>query len=285
MVKYLVAFLGVLLIFSCSDDVSFNSPAFQGIRDTVFFKAAISRAELVNDSSDTANSSNFVYAVRLSGILNDEVVSFTLPYYGEGVFDLNPEDDAYASYSNTLGKEFSTRFDGEGSVVVERIEDSTYTGSFRFRARSASDSTEVYFTKGYFYEVPFYKRPPIEEEIPVVSTFFTCRINGVTFNPLSINASSGSTSLLGVGSTNSVIIRLLLPLDIEPGTYPLTDFSVESPYKASYKSGEFTPIVQSGTVTILSHNKKEKSIGGTFSLVAKGESIINITDGKFGFNY
>ena len=286
MLKNLAAFLGLLSIISCTDDVSFNTPAFQAIRDTVFFKANISRAEVVDeDNLEVTVPGNSVPVIRLSGILNEEQVSLTLPFYGEGVFNIEPDNPTYATYISASGKEFSTLIDGEGSIVVERIEDSTYTGSFRFRARSQVDSSDVYFTKGYFYEVPFYKKPPVPEEIPVVATSFYCRINGNTFNPISINASAGSTAILGSGNQSSVVIRLVFPKNIEPGTYPLTDFSVTSPYQASYQSSNTNPIVQSGTLTITSHNRDARSVGGTFSFTAQGSSIVQITDGRFGFNY
>lgn len=274
MVKYFLVLVCLLSIFSCSDDVSFNSPAFQGIRDTVFFKTQATRVELRETDE-----------VIVTGALGRQEVRLTLPSYGEGIFDLGPDNAATADFISIDGKQFSTRFEGEGQVVVERVVDCTYTGSFRFRAASLSDSTEVYFTKGYFYEVPFYNEPLVPEVIPVVANAFFCKINGNPFNPLITNSSSGSSNILGYGSTNTVIIRFIIPKDVEAGTYPLTDFSVSSTYQASYRSGSFNPIIQSGTLTVTSHNKAEKSIGGTFSFTAQGAGTIQITEGFFGFNY
>ena len=129
----------VLVLTSCSDDVSFNTPAFQGIKDTVFFKAGVTQATLSDDNK-----------VIISGGLNGERVDLNLPVYGEGVFDLSAGSTAIANFYDASGKQYSTFFDGEGEVVVERVEDSLYTGSFRFRATAPVDTTEVYFTRGYF---------------------------------------------------------------------------------------------------------------------------------------
>ena len=270
-----VFFIAIALILtSCSDDVSFNSPAFQGIKDTVFYKADGTRATLSNNNE-----------VIISGSLNGERVDLTLPVYGEGVFNLDADSGATADFFDAFGKLYSTRFDGEGEVIVERVEDSLYTGSFRFRALAPVDTTAVIFTRGYFYQVPFYEEILPPENIPVVENAFSCRINGSLFTPLTSYASANNSILTGVGSTNSVIVRLRFPKNSEPGVYELTDFNVPSSYQASYISGSFNPQVVSGTLTITSNNTDKKSVGGTFSFTVKGASTVQITQGIFGFNY
>lgn len=276
--KYILVLLCLLTVLSCSDDVTFNSPALQGVRDTVLFRSNVQRVELLN-SSGLVNS---VRLVRLSGILGEESVQFDFPF-GEGVFDLEPNAIATATYTNASGKVFSTDFDGEGQVVVERVEDSMYTGTFRFRAVSAIDTSEVYFTKGVFYKVPFFTAEiPVVEDDEVATSFF-CRINGNPFTPPSINASAGSNFITGTGSNSTANIRLRFPKNIEPGTYELTGFD-DSDYQADYFSGFQTTIV-SGTLTITSHNFTTGSVGGTFSFTAQGASTIQVTSGTFGFNY
>lgn len=279
--KYILVLLCLLTVLSCSDDVTFNSPALQGIRDTVLFRSNVQRVELVNPSGLV----NSLKLVRLSGTLGEESVQFEFPF-GEGVFDLDPNTIATASYTNASGKIFSTNFDGEGQVVVERVEDSTYTGTFSFRAVSAIDTTEVYFTKGVFYKVPFFTAeiPVIEDD--VVATSFSCRINNNLFAPPSVNASAGSNFITGTGSNNTANIRLRFPRNIEPGTYELSDFNVGGGnYLAAYAVGANNLTVQSGTLTIVSHNFTNGSVGGTFSFTAQGASTVQVTSGTFGFNY
>lgn len=263
----------VLVLTSCSDDVSFNTPAFQGIKDTVFFKAGVTQATLSDDNK-----------VIISGGLNGERVDLNLPVYGEGVFDLSAGSTAIANFYDASGKQYSTFFDGEGEVVVERVEDSLYTGSFRFRATAPVDTSEVYFTRGYFYQVPFYTEPLPPVTMPVVESAFSCKINGLLFTPLTRYANAANNILTGVGSTNSVIIRLRFPKNIQPGVYDLTDFNIPSAYQASYISGAFNPQVLSGTLTIISNNTQKNSVGGSFSFTAQGAGTIEITEGVFGFN-
>ncbi len=263
-----------LLLVSCADDVTFNTPAFQGIKDTIFFKAQGTSVQLTD-----ANE------VVISGSLNGERVDLKLPAYGTGVFDLTSGSASVADYYQEDGKHYSTRFDGEGEVVVERTDDSLYTGSFRFRALAPADTTEVYFTRGYFYEVPVFKDPPPPVIIPVVESSFACRIQDRPFYPEVSYASQSNGFVTGTGSTNSVVIRLKFPRDIEPGVYDLTDFTVPSSYQASYMSGVFTLVVQTGTLTIFSNNIREGSVGGAFEFTAQGASTVKITQGSFGFNY
>ncbi len=263
-----------LFLVSCADDVTFNSPAFQGLKDTVFFKAQGTRAMLTD-----ANE------VVISGNLGGERVDLRLPAYGTGVFDLNSNSAAIADFYEEDGKQYSTRFDGEGEVVVERVDDSLYTGSFRFRAVAPADTTEVFFTRGYFYEVPFFEEPLPPVVIPAVETAFSCRIQGNSFRPEVTYASEGNDIITGVGSTSSVVVRLRFPRNIEPGVYDLTDFNIPSAYQASYISGPFNPQVHSGTLTIISNNKNQKSVGGMFQFTAQGATTIQVTEGSFGFNY
>ncbi|RXG18260.1 hypothetical protein DSM03_101942 [Leeuwenhoekiella aestuarii] len=277
--KYILVLICLLTVLSCSDDITFNSPALQGIRDTVLFRSNVQRVELLQGSPLT----NSVSTVKLSGTLGEESVQFNLPVYGEGVFDLEPNAPASAIYINSAGKIFNTDFDGEGQIIVSRVEDSTYTGTFSFRAVSVIDTTEVYFTKGVFYEVPFFTAevPIVEDD--VVATSFFCRINGNPFSPPSVSASAGSQFITGTGANNTANIRLRFPKDIEPGTYELTGFG-NSDYQVDYFSGFPTTIV-TGTLTITSHNFTSGSVGGTFSFTAQGNSTIQVTSGTFGFNY
>lgn len=218
--KYILVLLCLVTVLSCSDDITFNSPALQGIRDTVLFRSNVQRVELLQGSPLV----NSVSTVKLSGTLGEESVQFNLPVYGEGVFNLEPNAAATAIYINAAGKIFNTDFDGEGQIIVSRVEDSTYTGTFSFRAVSSIDTTEVYFTKGVFYKVPFFTTevPIIEDD--VVATSFFCRINGNPFSPPSVNASAGSQFITGTGANNTANIRLRFPKNIEPGTYELTGF-------------------------------------------------------------
>ena len=277
--KYILVLICLFIVLSCSDDVTFNSPALQGIRDTVLFKSKVQRVELLSNSP----LENSVRTLKLSGTLGGESVQFNLPVYGEGVFDLEPNAAATAIYTNSSGKIFTTDFDGEGQVIVSRVEDSTYTGTFSFRALSPIDTTEVYFTKGVFYQVPFFTPvvPVVEDD--VVATSFFCRINGNPFLPPSVNATGGPEFITGTGANNTANIRLRFPKNIQQGTYELTGFG-ESDYQVDYFSG-FQTTISSGTLTITSHNYTNRSVGGTFSFTAQGASTIVVTAGTFGFNY
>ncbi|MEH6406236.1 MAG: DUF6252 family protein [Leeuwenhoekiella sp.] len=273
MKKILFLFL-LALLASCSDDIQDNSPAIQGVRDTILYRSAVNRAQRVNQG------------VLVIGSNNDEKLSLSISNYNEGTFTLGADESSSAQYNNAKGKVFSTIYDGEGEIIVSRIADSTITGTFRFRAGSFSDdSTNVVFTKGVFYKVPISpSTDPLEVDDPV-STNFNCRINSAYFNPQAVSATESNGEIVGYGSTPSTIIRINFPVDIEKGVYALSAANSSGAYRVVYNSGGNPQAISSGTLEITSHNFSKKSVGGTFSFNVGTDGATEITEGVFGFNY
>lgn len=272
--KKILLLLLVLMSVACSDDVEINSPAMQGVRDSVLYRAKVSHAELKDQNR-----------VQLMGNKDNEVLILNVSNYSEGTFLVGDDENSSAEYYNADGKWFSTLEGGEGEIVVSRIADSTFTGSFRFRANSYTDSTEVVFTKGVFYQVPITNAITYEPADPVVSTQFNCKINTVVFKTQAVGATVVNNDISGYGSTSSIVIKLIFPEDIEKGIYALADANTQELYRASYMSNGSPSFIQTGQLEITSHNIDEGSVGGTFSFSAMNKGNVEVTEGVFGFNY
>ena len=275
MMKFqLLTIFAIFFLVSCSDDIEIDSSVLQGVKDSVLYRSVVNRAEMRDGGR-----------VELSGSKNQESLKLNLSSVREGTFYLGAKEDNSAEFIDVSGKKYSTFTDGEGEIVVERISGDNFTGSFKFKAKSLQDSTEVIFTRGVFYEVPL--RETIEESIPeaTVVTSFDCKINTIPFKPTVIEANVVNNEISGYGGTPGIIIRLIFPQNIDSGIYELSDLNSSEPYRAEYYSNGFRSYLDSGTIEITSHNKEEHSVGGTFFFSASNNGTVEVTEGSFGFNY
>ncbi|WP_428230465.1 DUF6252 family protein [Flavobacterium sp.] len=153
MKKYYHLLIAVFLLVSCTEDLRFNTPAFQGLKDNVFWRAQSYKARM-------ETSGIFV----VEGSLGYEKVTFRLPSSAEKTYVLGVNNTTTASYSNTLpGQllEFTTGTSkGDGQVVITEynIENQTISGTFKFKAFNIDEKNlekpEINFTEGVFYKIP-----------------------------------------------------------------------------------------------------------------------------------
>lgn len=153
MKKY-VYFLSLLLLFvSCSsEDVTFNTRAFQTLKDNTFWRAQVYKAEIETNGFFT-----------IDGSLGYEQIRFQIPEPAEKTYILGIDDDTKAIYKNTeegLEAEFSTGTgigNGEISITEYNTVDNTISGTFKFTAVN-NDSRAVkqtmHFSEGVFYKIP-----------------------------------------------------------------------------------------------------------------------------------
>ncbi len=152
MKKYFYFLSLLLLVASCTEDVRFNNPAFQTLKDNTFW-----RARAYNSGIQT----NGVFVVE--GSLGYEQISFQLPEPAVKTYILGDNDVTKATYKNTYKgqeEEFSTGTDkGNGEIVVTEYNttDNTISGTFKFTAINADADAEkqtLHFTEGVFYKIP-----------------------------------------------------------------------------------------------------------------------------------
>ncbi len=153
MKKYLYFIFFLFLITSCTEDVRFNNPAFQGLKDNVFWRAVAYKA--YTNSNGT---------LTIHGSLGYENIILQVPSQIEDTYVLGVNDVSKASYTNTLPEhlsDFSTGTQkGSGQIVVTDydIENNTVSGTFKFTAVNSNvadvDNSKLIFTEGVFYKVP-----------------------------------------------------------------------------------------------------------------------------------
>ena len=154
MKKLILLSLIFLTVFSCGDEVQFNTPAFQGDRANELWRAKAFSASI------DANGS-----LTITGTNNIETVNLRVPSVFEGTFVVGNVDAMEAEYIDGFGTRFSTNnrpdpsvsiYPELGEIVIEEIDvaNATFTGTFRFLAFDASGLNSVGYTNGIFYKVP-----------------------------------------------------------------------------------------------------------------------------------
>jgi hypothetical protein len=152
--KKIFYFLSLLFIVtSCTEDVKFNNPAFQGLKDNVFWRANGYKANSVTNGN-----------MIIEGTLGYEKVSLQIPSPIVQTYVLGRDNVTKASYSNTFPgqlAEFNTGENkGTGQIVVTEFntETNTISGTFKFTAINKDETDvenpKVIFTEGVFYKVP-----------------------------------------------------------------------------------------------------------------------------------
>ncbi|KLT68975.1 MULTISPECIES: DUF6252 family protein [unclassified Flavobacterium] len=147
-------FLSLLLVLtSCTEEIKFNNPAFQALKDNDFWRAQSYSAHIGTDGR-----------VVIEGTLGFEKVSLQTASSGEKTYVLGVDAISKASYLNTLPAEvegFSTGTNiGDGLIVITEYntETNTISGTFKFSAvnpeENNTEKSEVHFTEGVFYKVP-----------------------------------------------------------------------------------------------------------------------------------
>lgn len=154
MKKLIVLSLILLSVFSCGDEVQFNSPAFQGDRANKLWRAKAFSASIDNSGFLTITGTN-----------NIETVNLRVPSVTTGTFVVGVVNSMEAEYIDGFGTTFSTNNQPDpsvsiypeiGEIVIEEIDvtNNTFTGTFRFLAFDSSGLNSVGYTNGIFFKVP-----------------------------------------------------------------------------------------------------------------------------------
>ncbi|SNR23500.1 hypothetical protein SAMN04487979_101177 [Flavobacterium sp. ov086] len=154
MKKYYYLLITIFLLASCEEDIKFNTPAFQSLKDNVFWRA--------QNYSAQAKAGGGVY---ISGGLGTNVVTLKLPSLETKTYVLGVDNLTAASYSDRFAidkPEFTTGTNkGSGQVVITEFDNNkgTISGTFKFTAVNTNaedlENPSVTFTEGVFYKIPY----------------------------------------------------------------------------------------------------------------------------------
>lgn len=146
--KVILALLIMFSFVSCTDDVTFNDPSFQGIKDGENWRA--------NDARVILNANG---TMTIEAYSQFEVVKFVVssPNIGIRTFGVNASN--VASYDATfdgITTTYTTGVDigsGELNITESPAVTGKLSGTFKFRAVNV-DGTESGFTNGIIYSIP-----------------------------------------------------------------------------------------------------------------------------------
>ncbi|KGO79883.1 MULTISPECIES: DUF6252 family protein [Flavobacterium] len=149
--KKILSLLVLMVTFaSCEEDIQFNNPAVQAMRDDELWRAVEYTATRETDNSLTIQATNGFETLILRTASVDP-----------GVYELGLNEQNKASYSvsvDGIEMNYQTGTDlGDGKIeILAEDTDLTQgfiTGTFRFNAVE-DDGTVVNFRSGVFYRVP-----------------------------------------------------------------------------------------------------------------------------------
>jgi len=268
--KLLLIFISVFTFISCST-IEDNSPALQGVRDTVLLRTSDSRAFFDADGG-----------LSIRGERGAEIISFQIGDQAQTQITFGGQNNNnIASYTNQEGSVFTTASPQANGVLDFTINtDNTITGDFNFTAFTPSLSETVVFSKGVIFQVPILTPIVIEPAPESVNDSFEALINTTVFNSIVINKIVSGNVLTIVGRTSSTSIAVSFPLNSTPGTY---NIGSNPDFSAGYTTPSGISNAISGGVTILSNDQVNNIVIGEFNfMTAQGFSI---TDGTFIINY
>ncbi|MFL9845482.1 DUF6252 family protein [Flavobacterium rhizosphaerae] len=150
--KFLLLFVLLAAFTSCEEDVKFNTPAVQGLKDDVLWKATDFTATKGGDNSLTIQASNGFETLVL------KTASITAGTYQLGVD--NSSKASYTLFIDSFNSEYETGAGiGSGQITISdnpletNLAEGYVTGTFRFSAVD-TEGNYVYFQQGVFYKVP-----------------------------------------------------------------------------------------------------------------------------------
>jgi hypothetical protein len=146
--KVILVLLIIVSFVSCTDDVTFNDPSFQGIRNGENWRANDARVILNSDGTMTVEAFS-----------QYEKVTFNVSSAAIGTRTFGLNSSNVASYESTIDgvtASYATGVNvGNGELKITESPNVTgkLSGKFKFRAVNANGD-EVGYTDGVIYSIP-----------------------------------------------------------------------------------------------------------------------------------
>lgn len=261
-----------LFIFSCSNEIQDSIPAFQGVKDSVFFRTASSSA-VFNDNG----------SLTIQGTSETETLNILINSTNQSQVELggdNPNTNI-ASFTDEFGNIFSTASSSaDGQINYQINGDNTVSGTFNFTALRNGIADTLTFSRGFMFGIPILSALGDTPDTGSNDSF-TARVNSVIFNPTVIASVESGNSLTVAGQTQQASISVIFPTNTAPGTY---DIMEGTDIFATYRilADAMGLQSQSGTLTIITNDTVNREISGDFIFEVDGFSI---TDGEFSVTY
>ena len=154
MKKIALFLITLVTVFSCGEELEFNSPAIQGNYNGNPWKA-VSYAADIDFGGFLIQGSNNIETIQLI-TQNDIAGTYILGGDNPNVAIIKDENGVIYSTANDPDEDFSL-YPAEGQIIVENVYDTTpktMTGTFWFYAFTDDGTQTVNFNEGVFYKVP-----------------------------------------------------------------------------------------------------------------------------------
>ncbi|OXA92758.1 DUF6252 family protein [Flavobacterium hercynium] len=153
MKKYLSLLLLFALLSSCSEEIQFNNPAFQTLKNRVFWRAQTYEAYLTSGGQ-----------MVIKGSLGAEQVQLQTASPEARTYIFGVDNNSWATFYNEFSEptyRFTTQANsGSGEITITEYnkEANTISGTFKFVAENSDErdtaNANVSFSEGVFYKVP-----------------------------------------------------------------------------------------------------------------------------------
>ena len=152
--KKQILYISLLFAFvSCQEEVKFNNPSFQGLKDDIFWRAVASKATLSSNGALTieAYTRNEKVTLKTNSKIPQTYILGTISSI-TAYYTLT-EDNGTITFS--AGNGF-----GDGQIEITEYDavKKTVTGTFRFNAENFDNNPlfgpTLNFQQGVFYKVP-----------------------------------------------------------------------------------------------------------------------------------
>lgn len=161
MKKIISLVLAVVLLSSCSQEVTFNNPSVQGLKDSYLWRAKASSASLdVINNTITITAYSQFETLKINVTVPNRAVTEANPV----IYLLGTDLDNTITFDYILNGEVVSYISGlkidDGQIKITEYDlvNKTVTGSFRFNATNTNtSSTEpnvINFIQGVVYKIP-----------------------------------------------------------------------------------------------------------------------------------
>ncbi len=154
MKKLFVLALAFVTVFSCGDEIEFNSPALQGKKDGNRWKALFYNASF-NDSGTLVITGGDNFESVTLHVSELAIGSYTLGVGNASSAEFIDVDDVNYSTNNEPDPDFSV-YPPDGLITISRYDsaNNTVSGEFYFNAYATSGLKTVNFSEGVFFDLP-----------------------------------------------------------------------------------------------------------------------------------
>lgn len=154
MKKLIVLALAFITVFSCGDEIEFNSPALQGKKDGNRWKALFYNASF-NDSGTLIITGGDNYESITLNVSELAIGNYTLGVGSASSAEFIDLENVTYSTNNDPNPDFSV-YPPDGLITISRYDavNSTVSGEFYFTGYSNSGLKTVNFSEGIFFDLP-----------------------------------------------------------------------------------------------------------------------------------